>query len=126
MYKEASRLKLKFATAKGNLTVDQLWDLSIEELDNLAVTLDTLYKESGKKSFIDKKSEKDKTTKLRFDIVLDILNTKQEAAEKAQVRAENKEKNKKIIELIQSKKDKSLEGKSIKELEKMLVEEDGE
>lgn len=122
MYKEVSKQKLRFSTNKGNLTVEQLWDLSIQDLDNLAVSLQEDYESSGKKSFVLKKSAKDKTTKLKFDVVLDILTTKVEEAEIAANKLERKEKNKKILELIAEKQDEGLKKKSIKELEAMLDE----
>lgn len=119
-FKLASQQKLRFHTARGPLTTEQLWDLSVEELDALAVSLEAEHKESGKKSFLTKSTAKDKTTKLKFDIVLDILNTKVEAMQAASEAAEIKEHNKKIIEMITEKQDESLKGKSIKQLEAML------
>lgn len=32
MFKQASKMKLRFATSKGNLSVEDLWDLSLTEL----------------------------------------------------------------------------------------------
>jgi len=120
MYKQASKLKLRFQTTVGNLSVENLWDLSLENLDSLAVSLEEEYKKSGKKSFLVAKSEKDKTSKLRFDIVLDILTTKVEEANAAAKVQEDKEHNNKIIALIAEKQDESLKGKSIKQLEALL------
>ena len=119
-FKLASQQKLRFQTNRGMLSSEQLWDLSLDELDALAVSLETQHKESGKKSFLVKKTEKDRTAKLRFDIVLDILNTKVEEMQAAQEAQEIKEHNKKIITLISEKQDESLKGKSIKQLEAML------
>lgn len=119
-FKLASQKKLRFQTNKGLLSVEQLWDLSLEDLDALAVSLEIEHKESGKKSFLVKTSVKDKTAKLRFDIVLDVLNTKVEEMQTAQEVAEIKEHNKKIITLISEKQEESLKGKSIKQLEAML------
>jgi hypothetical protein len=119
-YKLATQQKLRYNTSKGQLSTEQLWDLSLEDLDTLAVSLENEHKHSGKRSFIHKTSEKDKTTKLRFDVVLDILNTKIDQMEAAQEAAEIKEHNKKIISLIAEKQDESLKGKSIKQLEAML------
>ncbi len=62
MYKTASKLKLRFQTPQGNLSVEQLWSLSTTELDSLAVALEEAYKKSGKKSFLIKTSKKDKET----------------------------------------------------------------
>lgn len=119
-FKLASQQKLRFHTNKGMLSTEQLWDLSLEELDALAVSLEAEHKESGKKSFLTKTSVKDKTAKLRFDVVLDVLNTKVEEAQALQEAFEIKEHNKKIIQLISEKQDESLKGKSIKQLEAML------
>lgn len=119
-FKEAIRQKIRFSTTRGPLTTEQLWDLSLTDLDNLAVTLKEEYEASGKKSFLVAKSTKDKTTKLKFDVVLDILTTKVDEAETTREALEIKEHNKKIIALIQEKKDESLKGKSIRQLEEML------
>ncbi len=120
IFKTASKEKLRFQTNRGLLTVEQLWDLSLTELDSLAVSLEVAHKESGKKSFLVKASTKDKTAKLRFDIVLDVLTTKAEEAQSASEALEVKAHNKKILELISEKQDESLKGKSIKELEALL------
>jgi hypothetical protein len=123
-YKEVIRKKTRFTTAKGQLSVEQLWDLSINDLDALAVSLDDSYEKSKGKSFVQKRTVKDKELKLQLDVVLDILNTKVEESELAKLKAERKEHNQKILKLIEDKKDKALEGKSIKELTAMLEEED--
>lgn len=119
-FKLASKQKLRFQTSRGPLTTEQLWDLSLDELDELAVSLETEHKQSDKKSFIVKSTAKDKTAKLRFDVILDVLNTKLEEAQALTEAQEIKEHNKKIISLISEKQDESLKGKSIKQLESML------
>ena len=57
---------------------------------------------------------------MKFDLVLEILNTKVEEQQTATEAKEIREHNKKIIELIAEKKDESLKGMSIKQLEAML------
>lgn len=120
IYKEASKQQLRFATSKGNLSVEQLWGLSVAELDELAVKAEEEYKTSGKKSFVVKKAEKNKVAKLKFEILLDVLNTKVEEHEAALTAEENQEHNEKIMQMIVEKKDEELKGKSIKELTKLL------
>jgi hypothetical protein len=120
MYKQASKLKLRFNTTKGILSVEQLWDLSLPQLDDLAVSLESQHKNSKAKSFLATKTSKDKTIKLQFDIVLDILNTKVEEANNASKALSDKEHNQKILAQIAINNDKELEGKSNEELEKML------
>ncbi len=119
-YKSATQRKLRFITAKGLLSTEQLWDLSLAELDILAVNLEKLTEETPQKSFLDKKTEGDKTSKLKFDIVLDILNTKVEEAEVTQNAREIKQHNEKILGLIANKQDTELAEKSIEDLKKLL------
>lgn len=119
-FKQASKEKLRFQTSKGSLSTEQLWDLSITDLDSLAVSLEQAHQESGKKSFVRKTSAKDKTAKLRFDVVLDVLNTKMDEQQAAQEKLETKQHNEKILTLIADKQDETLKGKSIKQLEAML------
>lgn len=119
-FKSATQQKLRFQTSKGLLSTEQLWDLSLTDLDTLAVSLESEYKDSGKKSFLVTKSAKDKTAKLKFDVVVDVLTTKVEEAQQATEKAENKAHNEKILNLIAEKKDDALSRKSVKELESML------
>lgn len=119
-FKLASQQKLRFQTSKGLLSAEQLWDLSLAELDELAVSLEAAHNQSAKKSFLVKSSAKDKTAKLRFDIVLDVLNTKADAEAAALEAQEDKAHNEKILGLIVEKQDESLKGKSVAELKKML------
>jgi len=119
-FKQATKQKLRFQTNKGVLSVEQLWDLSLTDLDSLAVSLQEAYENSKGKSFLTKKSTKDATIKLQFDVCLDILQTKVEETEAAKELAENKAHNQKILQLIAEKKDDELKGKSVKQLEAML------
>lgn len=120
IFKIASQEKLRFTTVKGELSTEQLWDLTIEQLDALAVSLEEEHKESGKKSFVVKKNEKDKTAKLRFDVALEVLNTKVAAAEAAAKAKEDKEHNERIFEKIAQKEDEKLDDMTIAQLKKQL------
>jgi len=97
-----------------------MWDLSLEDLNATALELDKQYKESGNKSFLEKRTTKDKAIKLKLDIVLDILQTKLDELNESKVAAENKRHNEKIESLIAAKESEELAGKSVEELRKML------
>jgi len=120
IFKEASRLKLRFVTPKGELSVEQLWTLDLPTLDALAVSLEEQFENSKGKSFITKKSSKDKTVKLQFDVVFEILTTKMEEAEIATTERENNEFNQTILNLIAEKQTEELKGLSIDQLKKKL------
>lgn len=119
-FKEAVKSKLRIPTIVGLLSVEQLWDLPLAQLDKIAVELEQQYKESGKKSFLVSKSKKDKDIKLAFDIVLEILEDKVEERDLALKASTIKEHNQKILSKIQEAKDKELDGLSAEELEKLL------
>lgn len=120
IFKLASKQKVRFQTSKGFLNTEQLWDLSLTELDALAVSLEKECEETSKKSFLTKSSDKNKLSKLKFDLALDILTSKNDEIQASKDATELKEHNKKIIALIAEKQDESLKNKSVEELTAML------
>lgn len=124
IYKQAIQKNMKIKTTKGDMIPQQLFTMGIEDLNDTAVALSDAYEKSGGKSFIAKRTTKDKDIKLQLDLVVDVLNTKMEEQEKSATRAAKKEHNRKVIEAIAKRQDKDLEGKSLKQLEAMLLEED--
>lgn len=120
IFKEASKKKLRVPTPRGNLSVEQLWDLNLPDLDTLAIGLQKDYDESKGKSFLTKASTKDRVIKLQFDIVLSILKSKVDDDAKYQAKLDAKARNEKIATIIETKKDEELKNLSIKDLEKML------
>lgn len=120
MYKEASKLKLRIPTPVGQLSVEQMWGLSIPQLDEIAVSLEDSVNKSQRKSFIAKSSVEDKVAKLRFDITLDILEAKVASSEAEANRLETKAHNDKILSLIAEKEDNDLKDMSVEDLQKLL------
>lgn len=118
-FKQASKQKLRVQTNKGLLSTEQLWDLSLSDLDNLAVSLEEAYNNSKGKSFLTKKTVKDKDIKLQFDVVYEILQSKVEDNNALLEAKDRKEHNAKIDALIAEKQDEELKGLSVKQLEKM-------
>lgn len=131
MYKKASKIKLRIATSRGMLSVEQLWDLPKDEIGELAVEVHKKIKDmrvtgDNELEFLKQSSAstEDTVDELTFKILKDIYVTKQDEEDKAHRRAAARENNRKILELIAKKQDEALENKSIEELEKMLQEEE--
>lgn len=120
MYKEALQKKLRFKTNKGMISTEDLFDLSLQNLNTLAIMLDKKISEAPKKSFIEELPAEENDDELRFSIVKDVINIKlkarKDSIDKAQVNARNK----RIAELIAKKEDEALESKSIEELRAMI------
>lgn len=122
MYKKASQCKLRFETSKGLLNVEQLWGLKSSQIKELILEAKSKLKKSEgfeDLSFLDLVSEEDEIEKLRFDILVDIYKTKQEAVNKQKEIQENKLYNAMIDEIIAEKQNESLKSLSIEELLKM-------
>lgn len=131
MYKIASRKKLRIQTNRGMLSVEQLWDLSKDEIGELAKTVRKRINDQkgvsgdNELDFLKPSAYKEETAdELAFRILKDIYTTKQAEEDKAHRRAAARENNRKILELIAKKQDQELENKSIEELEKMLQNDD--
>lgn len=121
MYKEALRLKLRFSTDVGTLTTEQLWGLTLSQLDKVAVELEENSTKNVRKSFISDVSEEDKIENLKFEIVLDILKTKLDVQRAQRDAIEAKAHNEKILNILSERKDRDLNKLSDEELEKMLI-----
>ena len=131
MYKIASRKKLRIQTNRGMLSVEQLWDLSKEEIGELAKSIRKRINDQkgvtgdSELDFLKPSAQTEETIdELTFRILKDIYTTKQAEEDKAHRRAAARENNRKILELIAKKQDQELESKSIEELEKMLQDDD--
>lgn len=130
MYKKASQQKLRIATSRGMLSVEQLWDLPKEEIGQLAVALRKRIKDArgingdSELDFLQSAEHSEDTTdELTFRILKDIYQTLQANEDSARRLAAKRQRNRKLLEVIARKQDQELEGKSIEELEKMLEEE---
>jgi len=120
LFEKATRQKLRIGTSKGNVSVEDLWDLSLTALNTIAINLKKELKASEEESFLDVRSSSDITTKLRFDVVLYILNVKKEEKVAREAAAETKAKKEKLLGILAKKQDAALENMSAEELEKEL------
>lgn len=125
-YLYALKNNFRYITDAGVLTTEDLTTLKKEDLDTLAVSLEDEYNSSGKKSFIVKKSKKDKELKMKLDIVIDILEDKLDQEDKARRALDKKKENEELDALIykreKEEKEKEYESMSLDELKKLRSE----
>ena len=126
MFEKASRMKLRFNTIAGVISVEELWDIPLTSnnsinLDDIAKDLNRKLKMDEDESFV-KKSKVDEKTKLAFDIVKHVISVRLEEKDAAEKAIHKRQTKQKIMEIISNKKDENLRNKSIDELEKMLEE----
>lgn len=120
MYKEALQKKLRFKTNKGMITTEDLFDLSLQNLNTLAIMLDKKISEAPKKSFIEELPAEENDDELRFSIVKDVINIKLKARKDNIDKAQADARKKRILEILAKRNDEELEKKSTEELRAML------
>ncbi len=120
IFEKASREKLRFSTSKGQLSVEDLWELSLKDLDTLAKGVNAKLKESQEESFIATRNTKDSELELKLDILKSVIKTRLEEKETAKVKAENRAKREFFETLLEKKKTQSMETMSIEEIEAQL------
>lgn len=113
-YKIAIFENWTFNSPKGTLNPQQLCQLPLIALDKIAVDLNTQFKQSKKKSFLD--NTPDDLAKQQLDLVLDIMKTKQNIAKANRNERAVASHNHKIDKLIKEKEEDSLKDLSIAEL----------
>jgi hypothetical protein len=120
LFEKASRLKLRFQSTKGILSTEDLWDLSLQDLNALAKKLNRQIKNMSEEDFLQEETKEDKETKLAFDLVIHVLNVKKEERQKEKDRTEKKAKKEKLLDILAKKRDQSLEQMSEEDLLKEL------
>ena len=119
LFVKASREKIRFPY-KGKISVEDLWDLPVTELDKIYKTLNADMKKNQEDSLLEKKSDADNTLTAQLDIIKYVVMTKLEEAKARAKERELAEQKQTIMSIIASKKNEELHGKSVEELEKIL------
>ena len=125
IFKNATKKKYRF-NFKGLCTIEDLWDLTVENLDAIYKSLKKQQKESDGESLLSTVSKEDKILAEKIEIVKAIVTDKLVAAEKARNAAKKRAENQRILEIMADKKDAALRDKTLEELQAMLVVEEDE
>ena len=120
IFEQASREKIRFACHKGNLTVEDLWDLTREDLDNIYSGLVAQRAKISTGSLLTTKSTKESAAiDLKLEIVKHIFDTKTKEVTARINEVERQEKIRKINDAIARKQDAALQDMPVEELQKM-------
>jgi len=121
MFELASRARIRFAF-RGTCAVEDLWDLTLSELDSLYKNLSVEYKRKNEESLLETKSKEDMLLELKLSLVKHVF-TVMDAEKKERINATAARKQKaKILELVAEKRDEKLKSMSEEELLKMAEE----
>lgn len=120
LFEIASREKYRFPY-KGQISVEDLWDLSPAALDGIYKALNRTIRDQDEDSLMAER-EADPTTANMVEIVKHIFTVKRDEQRARKAAIENAEKRRHIMDILARKQDEALNNKSEEELLKMLDE----
>lgn len=123
----ATRQKYRFSSERGDLTVEQLWDLPLTSrngfnLNAVAIAVNAELKGITEESFVDV-SPNPRRSQLEqmLEIAKFVIATKQDEAKEANEAAAKATMRKRLQEAIEAKRNEALGSASIEELEAQLA-----
>lgn len=121
IFEVATRQKYRFPY-KGNISVEDIWDLPVTALDSIFKVLNAKAKQAQEESLLESKTKEDEETEIKIQIVRHIVGVKQAEELERKKAKENKEMKQRLLEIKASREDKRLEGLSDADLDKMISE----
>ena len=121
IFEMAVKMKFRFPY-KGSISVEDLYDLNVRDLDTIFKSLNSQLRQIKEESLLETKSMEDQILDVKIQIVKYIFNLKQEEEAKRIKAKENKEKKQKLMEILANKEDQDLLNKSKEDIQKMLDE----
>lgn len=124
MFEKASRVKLRFDSRKGGLSVEDLWDLDLSTLDDLAKKISKELRSEEEESFIPSSTRSKPSTNnsLRLDLLKHVINVKVQEKESRRNKAAVMAQVEKLTELAEAKANEQLASQSLEDIQKQIEE----
>lgn len=127
IFEQATRQALSFATTRGMLTTQDLWQVPLRskngfDLDAIAKACNATVKEFAEESFVDKpvQAAGKKTAELALEVVKHIIAVKLEEEAWTAARASKIKARERILQVMAEKQDEGLKAMSLEELTQEL------
>ena len=124
IFEIATRNKFRFPF-RGMVSVEDLWDLSPENLDTVFKTLNSQMKQTVEESLLATHVEEDVELLTKIEIVKRIVSVKLAEAAARDAANAKREERQRIMAILNEKQDEALHNKSVDELQAMLAGLDG-
>lgn len=119
-FEQVTRKRMRFPHHKGNLTVEQLWDLDLEDLNEIYKTLKSRLKKASEDSLLETSNPEDEDINIQIDTVKYIFEVKKEEIDNQLKEKERADKRQEIMAIIAAKDTEEMKSKSKEELLAML------
>lgn len=123
LFEQATRQALRFPSARGPLTTEQLWELPLQakngfDLDNTAKAINAELRDEKEESFVDTGTSPARATlELKLEILKHIIAVKKAENTAARDQAARRAEKQRLLEIMQGKKDEALTNLSIEEIQ---------
>lgn len=115
IFERAAREKTRF-NFKGLISAEDLWDLSLENLDSIWCELEAELEKLPRRSLLAAGIDQRGEIEFKQEIIKHIVDTKKIESEARAVAKSNSEKKQMILDIIQAKQNEDLKAKSVEEL----------
>lgn len=130
MFETATRAKLRFKSTRGELSIEQLWDVPLRpaksgddfHLDDIAKRTNRELKELSEESFVEsRKSPTQTRLELAMDVILFVIKTKQDEEDLAKKRAAKAKEKEELLEILAEKQKGEMKELSVKDIQKRIA-----
>lgn len=128
IFEQATRQKIRFPSAKGELTTEQLWELPLTsktgfDLDTVAREVNRDLKETAEESFVSTRANPARAhLELKLELVKHVIAVKITEADAREKAASRTQERQRLQEILARKQDAELEGLSVEDIQKRLAE----
>ena len=126
IFEFATRNKLRFSSTKGDLTVEQLWDVPLRSkddfnLDSIAKTANSALKRLSEESFVQPvRTQAHEKAEFALALVKHVIEVKLDEEKAAKMRAENRVEREKLLKILAEKQEGKLSELTERELQKRI------
>lgn len=127
IFEQATRQKFRFESIKGELTVEQLWDMPLTskngfDLDTVAKEVNRDLKACSEESFVNTNHNPAVgRLEAKLEVVKHVIAVKLAESDERAKAADRKAEKERLLEILHQKKDQDLLGLSREELEKRIA-----
>lgn len=120
MFEQAAQLKLRFPF-RGACTAEDLFDLTLTQLDSVFKTLNAERKTMEQESLLEVKTQDTAILDLQIGIVRRVVEIKQATQAENKARKDRYEQRQKLLSILANKQDAELQGKTVEEIQAMIA-----
>jgi hypothetical protein len=119
IFEKATRLNVRFEY-KGQIMLEDLWDLSLEALDSIYAKLEASSKRSSEGSLLKTRKAEDKLTDLKLEIVKHVFEVKQEEETNRKALAKKRQQKEFLKGVIEQKQNQQILDMPIEQIQEMM------